>query len=32
MYMVIGALDVLEDQRQVETRWRPDRTLEHRPV
>jgi len=31
MYMVIGALDVLEDQRQLETRWRPDRTLEHRP-
>jgi glyoxylase-like metal-dependent hydrolase (beta-lactamase superfamily II) len=32
MYMVIGALDVLEEQGRLETRWTPNRTLHHRPV
>jgi glyoxylase-like metal-dependent hydrolase (beta-lactamase superfamily II) len=32
MYMVIGALDWLEDQRRLETRWGPDGALHHRPV
>ena len=32
MYMVIGALDVLEDQGQVATRWSPDGVLEHAPT
>jgi len=31
MYMVIGALDVLEDEGRVETRWGPGGALEHRP-
>jgi glyoxylase-like metal-dependent hydrolase (beta-lactamase superfamily II) len=32
MYMVIGALDWLEDEGRVEARWGRDRVLEHRPV
>jgi glyoxylase-like metal-dependent hydrolase (beta-lactamase superfamily II) len=31
MYMVIGALDLLEAQGRVETRWGRDGSLEHRP-
>lgn len=32
MYMVIGALDVLEEQGRIETRWGPGGALEHRPL
>jgi glyoxylase-like metal-dependent hydrolase (beta-lactamase superfamily II) len=31
MYMVIGALDVLEEQGRVAARWSAERTLEHAP-
>jgi glyoxylase-like metal-dependent hydrolase (beta-lactamase superfamily II) len=31
MFMVIGALDLLEQQGLVETRWAADGSLEHRP-
>jgi glyoxylase-like metal-dependent hydrolase (beta-lactamase superfamily II) len=32
MYMVIGALDLLEGQGRVATRWSGDGVLEHRPA